>query len=106
MHVIIITVINKAISFAGIVDPLEGTASAEAMLNFRQELSLSLGRDGMASAAKNCKKGDAAMVLITTHTIRVRQFRLCVIVSCPLANQMHRMTKSEMSPEVRFVRWV
>ena len=90
---------DKAISFAGIVDPLEGTASAEVMNNFRQELSLSLGRDGFRCRELREMKMQP-WSFITTHTVRVRQFGLCVLVSCPQANQMHRRTKPDMSPEV------
>ena len=44
--VVIISNIDRAISFAGTVDPLKGTASAEVTHNFRREHSLSLARDG------------------------------------------------------------
>ena len=55
MHDIIIVIINKAISFAGTVDPLEGTASAEVMHNFRRG-SAPYHWPRMASAAENGEK--------------------------------------------------
>lgn len=94
-----LSLLIKQFRFAGTVDPLEGTASAEVLHNFRQELPLSLAR-----VSFHCRALRELMmqpwVLHTKHTIRVRQFRLCLLVSCPQSKKIPRKTKTEMSPEV------
>ena len=57
--VVIISNIDKAISFAGTVDPLKGTASAISAESFYWPR--------MASATEHCESYDAAMVLHTFY---------------------------------------
>ena len=69
-----LSLLIKQFLFAGTVDPLEGTASAEVLHNFRRELPLSLPR--WLPLQSIARTDEGAMLLHTKHTVRVRQFRL------------------------------
>ena len=97
--VVIISNIDRAISFTGTVDPLKGTASAEvgnAQFPPRAFLIIGTGWLPLQSIAKVIMQ-PWSFILSTTH---VRQFRLCLLVLNAQSNEMLRRTKTEMSPEV------